>query len=180
MMKVKDLLEQEVCVDVVDDVTEELYIAFDGPQKLTKEGKKKFAEALEFEVSMGYEPSLWIIHVDDPDDEVWERRLRIAKELFEGMAGYCSVEEYERWFEEADDDDETDDEDPDAAIKSVAHELLMERFPSYWGAFDSDFYDAVTENVKETSDWPHWNDDDVSLAVQRAIIWNMKRGVTEA
>ena len=56
----------------------------------------------------------------------------------------------------------------------------MERFPSYWGVFDSDFYNNVLENVKESSDWPHWNDDDVSLAVQRMIIWNMKKGVAES
>ena len=55
----------------------------------------------------------------------------------------------------------------------------MEHFPSYWGVFDSDFYDMVVENVKESSDWPNYNGSDVSLAVQRIIVWNMKKGVAE-
>lgn len=102
-MKVKDLIEQEICVDVYDDVCEELAIAFDGPMKLTEAGKKKFCEALNYGVSLvhtgGYLNA--IINIDDEDDAVWERRLRKAKELFESMAGYCAAGDYEKWFEEA-------------------------------------------------------------------------------
>ena len=97
-MTVRDLLKMEICVDVVDDVTEDLYIAFDGPQALTPEGKKKFALALDLEAEPSWDPNLWIIHADSDDDRTWKRRLRAARELFEGMAGYCTVNEYERWF----------------------------------------------------------------------------------
>lgn len=97
-MTVRDLLKMKTCVDVVDDVTEELYIAFDGPQKLTPEGKKKFALALDLEAEPSQDPNLWIIHVDSDDERTWKRRLRAASALFEGMAGYCTVNEYERWF----------------------------------------------------------------------------------
>ena len=39
--------------------------------------------------------------VDDPDDEDgWERKLELAKELFEGMAGLCSATDYELWFKD--------------------------------------------------------------------------------
>ena len=175
-MKVRDLLKLEICIDVVDDVTEELYIAFDGPQKLTREGEKEFATALDLDVTPSRDSGLWIVHVDDDDDRTWKRRLRAAMKLFHGMAGYCSVENYDLWFAEP---DEEESDDPETEVKEVAHRILMERFPSYWGVFDSDFYNAVLENVKEASDWPHLNDDDVSLAVQRMIVWNMKKGVTE-
>lgn len=97
-MTVRDLLKMKTCVDVVDDVTEELYIGFDGPQKLTTEGKKKFALALDLEAEPSQDPNLWIIHVDSDDERTWKRRLRVASALFEGMAGYCTVNEYERWF----------------------------------------------------------------------------------
>ena len=99
-MKVKDLLEQSICVDVYDDVCEELGIAFDGPMLLTDEGKKKFGEVLNYEVSLvnGGEYVNAIVHIDDEDENVWERRLRKAKELFEGMAGYCACEDYDKWF----------------------------------------------------------------------------------
>ena len=93
MIKVKDLLEQSVCIDVYDDVCEELAIAFDGPQELTEEGKKHFAEVLEYEVQFVSDVVIVCI-----DGRGWEKRLEKAKELFYGMAGYCSVEDWDRWF----------------------------------------------------------------------------------
>ena len=179
-MKVRDLLKMEIDVDVVDDVTEDLYIAFVGPQELTREGEKEFALVLDLEVEHDANSDLYIIHVDDDDERTWKRRLRSAVKLFNGMAGYCSVENYELWFKEQSDagympptDDETQ------PIKLIANQLLRDRFPSYWGVFGSDFYNDVVENVKESTDWPHWNSNDVSLAVQRIIIWSMRKGVTE-
>lgn len=101
-MTVKDLLKMEVDIDVYDDVCEELGIAFCGPQKLTKEGRKKFAEVLDFPVEFFNNglSIIAIVQIDDQSDEVWESRLEKAKELFEGAAGYCSCEDYDRWFEE--------------------------------------------------------------------------------
>ena len=95
-MTVKDLLQMNVDIDVYDDVCEELAIAFCGPMELTDEGKKEFAEALDYEVEL--EGSYVTVKVDDPEDKVWKRKLRKAKKLFEGMAGYCSVDDYDRWF----------------------------------------------------------------------------------
>ena len=102
-MKVKDLIEQEICVDVYDDVCEELAIAFDGPVKLTEAGAKKFGEVLNYDVALvdsGACVTNAIVHIDDEDDKVWERRLRKAKEFFEGMAGYCAADDYDKWFKE--------------------------------------------------------------------------------
>lgn len=102
-MKVKDLISQEIDIDVYDDVCEELGIAFCGPLVLTERGKKKFSEVLEFEITMisdgpgGY-PCV-IVHVDRPDDS-WKGLLRKAKEFFYSAAGYCDNDDYEAWFEE--------------------------------------------------------------------------------
>lgn len=103
-MTVNDLLSQEIDVDVYDDVCEELAIAFCGPLELTDDGRTKFAEVLGYELTLvpqsyGGLPA-YIVHVDDPDDDVWESRLRKAKEFFEAAAGYCSVDDYCRWFKE--------------------------------------------------------------------------------
>ena len=98
MMKVKDLLEQEVSIDVYDNVCEELAIAFEGPVELTDEGKEHFAEALEFEIYLNDDSVS--VDVDDEDEDEFERKLKLAKELFEGMAGYCSVDEWKQWFKE--------------------------------------------------------------------------------
>ena len=104
MMTVRDLLPMEVDIDVYDDVTEELGIAFCGPARLTEEGERHFAEVLEYPVTLEsgeYEDGVYaIVHVDDDNDKIWKRRLRMAKELFEGLAGYCTVDEYRNWFGE--------------------------------------------------------------------------------
>lgn len=97
-MKVKDLIQMEFDVDVYDDVCEELGIAFCGALHLTKKGKRKFADVLEYEVTFvnngGYINA--IVHVDG---DHWKTKLRHAKEFFEAAAGYCTVDEYDEWFE---------------------------------------------------------------------------------
>lgn len=102
-MKVRDLLKQDIDIDVYDNVTEELAVAFCGPMELTEAGLRRFGEVLDYEAKLtnkgGYIYAL--IDVDDPEDEDgWERRLELAKELFEGMAGMCSATDYELWFKD--------------------------------------------------------------------------------
>lgn len=99
-MKVRDLIEQEINIDVYDDVCEELGIAFCGPLKLTDLGRKKFAPVLEYEARLHYNgcDTVCIIGVDDPDERTWMRRLRKAKEFFEAAAGYCAADDYDKWF----------------------------------------------------------------------------------
>ena len=100
-MKVKDLINLDICIDVVDDVTEELYIAFDGPLTLTEEGRRKFEEVLEFPVDINAHSPMGpvaIIGIDDYEDSVWEARLEKAIEFFESAAGLYSSKEYDSWF----------------------------------------------------------------------------------
>lgn len=101
-MKVKDLIQMEIDVDVYDDVCEELGIAFCGPQPLTKEGAEHFAEVLDYDVTIhNYSVCpVAVVSVDDPDESVFEAKLGKAKEFFEAMAGYCACDDYDRWFGE--------------------------------------------------------------------------------
>lgn len=100
-MTIRDLIQQEVDIDVYDDVCEELAIAFCGPQLLTKEGEKEFSDIMDYEVTL-HNPCSWctvaIVHVDDPDEAVWTKRLEKAKKFFDSAAGYCSCSDYDRWF----------------------------------------------------------------------------------
>lgn len=101
-MKVADLIRQEIDIDVYDDVCEELAIAFCGPMILSEEGKKKFSEVMDYEITLvphsyGGLPA-YIVHVDDPEDSVWEARLGKAKEFFQAAAGYCSCDDFDKWF----------------------------------------------------------------------------------
>ena len=98
-MTVRELLGMSVDVDVYDDVTEELAIAFCGPMELTEEGLKKFGEALDYPVTFEGRTNVYaIVSVDDPDEKVWKKKLRKARELFEGMAGYCAADDFDKWF----------------------------------------------------------------------------------
>lgn len=93
MITVRDLLEQKTDIDVYDDYDESLAIAFCGPMALTDEGEKEFGKALDLEVTIPYDVA--IVHVND-DEEL----LDIAVRLFCSLAGYCTTDEYDRWFKE--------------------------------------------------------------------------------
>lgn len=99
-MKVKELLGLEVSVDVYDNVCEELAIAFDGPVRLTEEGTAKFGKALDFDVYFGF--GKWgiesaIVDVDGKEG-VWQENLKVAKSLFDSIAGYCASTDWDKWF----------------------------------------------------------------------------------
>jgi hypothetical protein len=94
-MTVKNLISQEIDIDCYDDVCEELGIAFCGPMQLTKAGLAKFAEVLTYPVTLTNDCA--IIHIDDKEG-VWQKKLRKAKEFFYSLAGYCSSDDYEKWF----------------------------------------------------------------------------------
>lgn len=104
-MTIRELIQLEIDIDVYDDVCEELSIAFCGPQLLSEEGEKEFADIMDYEVeinpiSYGGFPAA-IVKVDDPDEAVWQERLKKAKRFFDSAAGYCPCSEYDRWFRDA-------------------------------------------------------------------------------
>lgn len=95
-MKVRDLLNLEIDMDVYDNVCEELAIAFCAPVTLTDAGREHFKDALDLEVE-SIRDGYIIIDVDDPDEKEWNRKLNCAKEFFESMAGLCSAEDFDKW-----------------------------------------------------------------------------------
>lgn len=94
-MKIKDFITIDQDADVYDNVCEELGIAFCGPLKLKKEGKREFADVLEYDIK-DY-GGVWVVNIDFDD---WEDRLEKAKHFFHAAAGYCEDEEWDRWFKE--------------------------------------------------------------------------------
>lgn len=95
-MKVKDLIEQDIDVDVYDNVCEELCIAFCGPIRLTEQGKEKFSDVLEYGVE--YERDVAIINCDAAGDRGYMKRVRKAQAFFEAAAGYCAADDWDKWF----------------------------------------------------------------------------------
>lgn len=101
-MKVKEFLNYDGDIDVVDDVCEELYVCYCGKMILTPEGEEKFKDVLDYDIEIvkgygtyGYNTA--ILHIDSPGDE-WEAKLNKAKEFFYSLAGYCAADDYDRWF----------------------------------------------------------------------------------
>lgn len=98
---VRELIARSVDIDVYDDTTEDLAVAFCGPQSLTAAGQEHFSRALDLSV---------VLHTDEPGypdhavvilsayDGEWQKDLRAASDLFYGAAGYCSIDDYDKWF----------------------------------------------------------------------------------
>lgn len=81
----------DVMVDGID------CIAVCPPVKLTEEGRKHFAPALELEVE-----EYCVMGSDEDYDGIDEGtgRLSLAWELLSGLAGYCACEDFDKWFEQ--------------------------------------------------------------------------------
>ena len=90
-MKIRDFIKQDIDIDVCDDYDESCYVAFCGAMGLTEEGEKKFADVLDFDISVY--PDIAVINDVEDDEQVGK-----LGELFYSMAGYCSKDEWDRWF----------------------------------------------------------------------------------
>ena len=111
-MRVKDLLKNEVhCVDVYENVADLVGVAFewDNTLKLTKEAEKHFKKALEYKVASIDKYILVLDTVASVSKEEIEAcdfedtipaATQNAIDFFWSIAGYCSVEDYNKWFEE--------------------------------------------------------------------------------
>ena len=100
-MKIRELLSQEIDIDVYDNVCDDIGIAFCGPMEVTPEGEKEWADVLDydFKLSNYCGNTVALVNVDFPD---WEHRIDRAKQFFWSIAGYCSCDDYDRWFKEVD------------------------------------------------------------------------------
>lgn len=99
-MKITDFIKLNADIDVYDDVCEELAICFCGPMTLTDEGKKHFAEVLNYDIDLDFSGDIKTatVHIDDEKDSVWKHKLKKAIEFFYSLAGYCAAEDYDVWF----------------------------------------------------------------------------------
>lgn len=91
-MKVKNLLDLDIDIDIYDDYDERCGIAFCGSVELTKEGKAKFKDALSLSITI-YNMETAIVHCKGREE------AEAAAELFNSLAGYCTTEEWDTWFE---------------------------------------------------------------------------------
>jgi hypothetical protein len=120
ILKIKDFLKLEnVSIDMSDDYDSSLGIAYESGYELTKEGEEYFKDILDFEVEApiggGDYAFVKVAHIYDnweeptEEDENFEDLINAhgdlahplhwkIYDLFEGLGGYCSTENYEKWF----------------------------------------------------------------------------------
>ena len=110
-MLVKDLFKRELSfnVDVYENIADLIGIAFCGETALTDEGKEHFSKALRFPIKRIDKSMLVIdtekyyndkkINLDKYDfEETFPSGVQNLIDLFWAVAGYCSCEDYEKWF----------------------------------------------------------------------------------
>ena len=119
-VKLQDFLNlSEMSGDICDNYDDSLSIAYESGFTLTEEGKRYFKDILDFEIeirpSKNTPFSVQIAHVYDnweepsEDSDEFEELINahgdVAHplhwkfyELFEGLAGYCSTTNYDKWF----------------------------------------------------------------------------------
>ena len=55
-------------------------------------------------------------------------------------------------------------------IRDIRNEL-RKKFPTYYNDFPDSFITDVIVDVMSASDYPKYNEDDISLAIQRLVLW---------
>ena len=97
-MKIKDFIEVfDGCIDVANNYVD-FIVSYCG-EKLTTEGKIKFAEALDLEIQ-SLNKHYIIIKIDEGNTtpKECERRFKLMEDLFCSIVGYCSADDWDKWF----------------------------------------------------------------------------------
>ena len=95
-MTIRDLLKMEIDVDVLDDYSDDLWIAFGGSLNLTDVGERKFATVLDLPVELNEDEGTACVLLNDYPD--CERLERNCIRFFEAAAGFCSAKDCDEWF----------------------------------------------------------------------------------
>lgn len=99
-MTIEEFIKQDIDIDVYDTMTDDIGIAFVGPQELTDAGREHFAPVLAMEIEVKDAPGWGLTAYVNIDGDDWKKKLRQAKEFFYTAAGYGSAADYEKWFKE--------------------------------------------------------------------------------
>ena len=99
-MKVKDLISEDIDIDVCDDYDESCWIAKCGAYKLTDAGEQRFRDALDISVvlMLNQKYPIAILECDDEDEDVAQKNVKACRALFFSLAGYCAADDYDKWF----------------------------------------------------------------------------------
>ena len=100
-MKIRDLLTTDMDIDVYSDTYDLDGWAVCPPVIVTEEGEKEWGDVLDHEIKLssafGYPCALFNVGECADEDEEYAKTLRTI-EFLESLAGYCSCEDYDKWF----------------------------------------------------------------------------------
>lgn len=83
--------------DVSDDVFDYLPLCVSGPIQVTEEGRDEWRDVLRLPVT-AFDEHYAVVSVDDPDEDIEERRALRLQRFLRAQAGYCSEKDFDRWF----------------------------------------------------------------------------------
>lgn len=91
-------------IDVYNNVIDGGGVAYCPPLYFTEEGLQEFQEVLQYQINVDEEDqTAWIICDDEEAVIPWKIKVYKAEKLFWSMAGYCSEDDYNKWFVSKDD-----------------------------------------------------------------------------
>lgn len=95
-MKIKDLIREDIDIDVTDSYDGRCLLAKCGAYKLTDTGEQMFHRVLDIDVTIEQLGSqqIAVLHTKT------EKEANECKVFFLSLAGYCAAEDYDRWFVE--------------------------------------------------------------------------------
>lgn len=91
-------------IDVYNNVTDDEGVAYCPPMFFTKEGNEEFGDVLNYKIDVDEDNQCAEVICDDEEERIsWQTKKKKAERLFWSMAGYCSEEDYDKWFTEQSD-----------------------------------------------------------------------------
>lgn len=138
-------------MDVTNDVIDSMFPAWCG-QICTEEGEKEFGEILSCPAHIdegtlyGAPYGVIVVKVDGPN---WKRLYNKAEALFDAMCGYCTEEEYDRWF--IDDYDLEEAPKDDGREENAGYQILQKLTAS-----GSGYEEGYVLGFMQKSTGPEW------------------------
>lgn len=98
-MTIRELIGYEIDVDVANNVTDSLDMCLCCPMQLTEEGEEEWGDVMKYVINVYGEDNYAECIVDDEEPKIpWNKKLRRLNNFLNSAAGYCSEEDYEKWF----------------------------------------------------------------------------------
>jgi hypothetical protein len=102
-MTIRELMSYEIDIDVVNNVTDSLGCCLVCPTELTEEGEREWGDVLNYIVNVYGDDNYAECIVDDGEPELsWNKKLRRLNRFLNSAAGYCSEDDYNKWFSDED------------------------------------------------------------------------------